>query len=91
MYLMGDYVAKNGLEKQTNLIFASPGTMIFGVEPFKEELENYLIKYNVKQRYGYKLVEIDGEKKEAHYVRLELPNASNNYVVNDERNASGCM
>ena len=91
MYLMGDYVAKNGLEKQTNLIFATPGTMIFGVEPFKEELENYLIKYNVKQRYGYKLVEIDGEKKEAHYVRLELPNASNNYVVNDERNASGCM
>ena len=91
MYLMGDYVAKNGLEKQTNLIFATPGTMIFGVQPFKDELENYLIKYNVKQRYGYKLVEIDGEKKEAHYVRLELPNASNNYVVNDERNASGCM
>lgn len=91
MYLMGDHIAKKGLEEHTNIIFATPGTMIFGVQPFRDELENYLLKYHIKQRYGYKLVEIDGEKKEAHYVRLELPNASNNYVVNDERNASGCL
>ncbi len=91
MYLMGDHVAKKGLEEHTNIIFATPGTMIFGVQPFRDELENYLLKYHIKQRYGYKLVEIDGEKKEAHYVRLELPNSSNNYVVNDERNASGCL
>tara|TARA_R110000787_G_scaffold109035_2_gene217552 strand:- start:39508 stop:40848 length:1341 start_codon:yes stop_codon:yes gene_type:complete len=91
MYLMGDYLAKNGLKDKTNLIFATPGTMIFGVQPFKDELETYLLKYNIKQRYGYKLVEIDGEKKEAHYERLELPDASTKYVVNDERNASGCL
>jgi sulfide:quinone oxidoreductase len=65
--------------------------MIFGVQPFRDELENYLIKYHIKQRYGYKLVEIDGEKKEAHYVRLELPNGSDNYIVNDENNAAGCL
>ena len=91
MYLMGDHVAKKGLEEHTNIIFATPGTVIFGVQPFRDELENYLLKYHIKQRYGYKLVEIDGEKKEAHYVRLELPNGSDNYVVNDERNASGCL
>jgi sulfide:quinone oxidoreductase len=91
MYLMGDYVQKKGLEEYTNLIFATPGTMIFGVQPFRDELEKYLMKYHVKQRYGYKLVKIDGEKKEAHYVRLELPNGSEKYVVNDERNAAGCM
>ena len=91
MYLMGDYIADKGLEDHTNIIFATPGTMIFGVQPFKDELENYLKKYKIKQRYGYKLVEIDGEKKEAIYERLELPNGSDNYVVNDERNAAGCM
>lgn len=91
MYLMGDRIAKYQLEEHTNIIFATPGTMIFGVQPFRDELENYLKKYHIKQRYGYKLVEIDGEKKEAHYVRLELPNGSDNYVVNDERNAAGCI
>lgn len=91
MYLMGDYIAKNKMEENTNIIFATPGTVIFGVEPFKTELEKYLIKYNIKQRYGYKLVEIDGEKKEAIYERLELPNGKDGYVVNDERNAAGCI
>lgn len=90
MYLAADNFESRGLKDFTNVIFATPGTMIFGVQPFKDELEKYLIKYNIKQRYGYKLIEIDGEKKEAHYVRLELP-TGNDYVVNDERNASGCM
>lgn len=91
MYLMGDYVDKHKIKEETNIIFATPGTMIFGVEPFKTELEKYLVHYNIKQRYGYKLVEIDGENKEAIYERLELPNGSDKYVVNDERNAAGCM
>jgi len=91
MYLMADYIGNKGLEEHTNIIFATPGTMIFGVQPFRDELENYLLKYHIKQRYGYKLIEIDGEKKEAHYVRMELPNASDKYVVNDERNAAGCL
>lgn len=89
MYLVADHIESKGLKDHTNIIFASPGTMIFGVQPFRDELEKYLLKYNIKQRYGYKLVEIDGEKKEAHYVRLELP--TDKYVVNDERNAAGCL
>ena len=91
MYLMGDFVDQHNLKDKSNIIFATPGTMIFGVQPFKDELEKYLVKYNIKQRYGYKLVEIDGKNKEAYYERLELPNGSDKYVVNDERNAAGCM
>ena len=89
MYLAADHIESKGLKDHTNVIFASPGTMIFGVQPFRDELEKYLLKYNIKQRYGYKLVEINGEKKEAHYTRLELP--TDKYVVNDERNAAGCL
>ena len=90
MYLAADYLESKNLQDHTNVIFATPGTVIFGVQPFRDELENYLLKYNIKQRYGYKLVEVDGEKKEAHYVRLELPQ-DNEYIVNDERNAAGCL
>ncbi|MEQ9064622.1 MAG: FAD/NAD(P)-binding oxidoreductase [Vicingaceae bacterium] len=89
MYLAAEMFEEKGLRDFTNVIFATPGTVIFGVQPFKDELERYLVKYNVKQRYGYKLVEIDGEKKEAYYERLELPKGKN-YIVNDERNAAGC-
>ncbi len=94
MYLTADYTRKNNLDKDTHLVFATPGTMIFGVEPFKTELKRIVNeKYDIAQRYGYKLVKIDGEKKEAHYERLELPSVHgvSNYVVNDERNAAGCI
>jgi sulfide:quinone oxidoreductase len=90
MYLAADLIGQKGLKDSTNIIFATPGTVIFGVQPFKDELEQYLIKYNIKQRYAYKLVEIDGEKKEAIYERMELP-SDKDYIVNDERNAAGCV
>jgi len=88
MYLAAEMFENEGLKDSTNVIFAGPGTVIFGVQPFKDELEKYLVKYDIKQRYGYKLVEIDGEKKEAHYIRIELPSSSN-YIVNDDTNAAG--
>ena len=94
MYLTADYTRKQNTDKETHIVFATPGTMIFGVEPFKTELKRIANeKYDIAQRYGYKLVKIDGEKKEAHYERLELPSVHgvSNYVVNDERNAAGCI
>ena len=92
MYLTADYLRENGLEDKSQVVFATPGTVIFGTEPFKTELTHYINDvYNIAQRYGYKLVKIDGEKKEAHYVRLALPDGRTDYVVNDERNAAGCV
>lgn len=84
MYLTADQIDKKGLKEKTNIVFATNGSVIFGVQPFRDELERYLIKYDIKQRYGYQLVEIDGEKKEAHYVRGVLPEGSQ-YVVNPSK------
>ncbi len=89
MYLMSDYVGSHNLKDKTNVVFATNGSMIFGVQPFKDELEKYLIKYDIKQRYGYKLVEIDGTKKLAYYERIPLPNDGDTYVVNDPKNVIG--
>ena len=92
MYLTADHLRRNGVEDDSKVVFATPGTVIFGTEPFKTELKHYVNDvYNIAQRYGYKLVKIDGEKKEAHYVRLALPDGRTDYVVNDERNAAGCV
>ena len=92
MYLMADHLQRNGLTDNTHVVFATPGTVIFGTEPFKTELKHYANDiYHIAQRYGYKLVKVDGEKKEAHYVRLTLPDGRTDYVVNDERNSAGCI
>lgn len=92
MYLTADHLRRNGLEDKSTVVFATPGTVIFGTEPFKTELNHYVNEvYNIPQRYGYKLVKIDGEKKEAHYVRLALPDGRTDHIVNDERNAAGCI
>jgi len=92
MYLTADHMRRNGLEDNSQVVFATPGTVIFGTEPFRAELKHYANDvYNIAQRYGYKLVKIDGEKKEAHYIRLALPDGRTDYVVNDERNAAGCI
>lgn len=91
MYLTADYMKRKKRE-DVHVVFATPGTVIFGTEPFKTELNRYVNEvYNIPQRYGYKLVKVDGEKKEAHYVRLALPDGRTDYVVNDERNAAGCI
>ena len=88
MYLTADYLRRNNLEDKTQLIFATPGTVIFGTEPFKSELNHYANEvYNIPQRYGYKLVKVDGDKKEATYERVDLPEGSN-YEVNDANNAT---
>ena len=92
MYLTADHLNRNNLNDDTQVVFATPGTVIFGTEPFKAELNHYVNDvYNIAQRYGYKLVKVDGEKKEAHYVRLALPDGRTDYIVNDERNAAVCI
>lgn len=92
MYLTADHLQRNGLADKSTVVFATPGTVIFGTEPFKSELNHYANEvYNIPQRYGYKLVKVDGEKKEAHYVRLALPDGRTDHVINDERNAAGCI
>ncbi len=87
MYLTADYLQMHNRTKDTNLVFATPGTVIFGTEPFKTELKRYANDvYDIAQRYGYKLVKIDGDKKEAHYERINLPEGANPHVVNDDNN-----
>lgn len=88
MYLAADYFGSHGI-KDSTVAFATPGTVIFGTQPFRDELQKYLDKYNIAQRFGYKLVKIDGEKSEAHYVRVELPDGRTDYAHNDDDNRIG--
>jgi len=67
MYLADDHFIKSGVRDKTNVIFATPGSVIFGVSPFKEELERIIKKRGIDFKPFYAITKIDGEKKEVHF------------------------
>ena len=67
MHLAEDYWRKQGVRKDINVIFATPGTVIFGVKKFADTLNKIVHDRNILTRYYHKLVAIDPEKKEAVY------------------------
>jgi len=65
MYLAEDFLRKKGLRDQSNVVFASPGSVIFGVKKFAKTLSKIVSERDIHVHFYYKLVEIRGEKKEA--------------------------
>ena len=66
-YLAADYFRKNGLQDKTNVIFATPGSVIFGVKPIKETLMKVIDRYGIHFKPFYAPYEIDVENKIAHF------------------------
>jgi len=67
MYLAEDYLRKQGRREKANIIFATPGTVIFGTQPFKDALEKQVKERNIHTFFYHKLVEIRVDQKEALY------------------------
>ncbi|MCT4582559.1 MAG: NAD(P)/FAD-dependent oxidoreductase [Flavobacteriales bacterium] len=82
MYLAEEHFVKSKVREQTNVIFASPGSVIFGVHPFKEELERIVQKKQIVTKFHYAITKIDGEKKEAHFKLAAT--GDNQCVVNED-------
>ena len=66
-YLSSDYFRKKGLLKDTNVIFATPGTTIFGVPEIKATLEKVLERYGIIFKPFYAPFKIDPDKKIIYY------------------------
>jgi sulfide:quinone oxidoreductase len=67
MYLSDDYFRKSGVREKTNMIFAIPGSVIFGTEPFKSTLEGVVDRKDLYLRFFHKLTRVDGKNKIAYY------------------------
>ena len=81
MYLAEEYFRKHHLRENTNVIYATPGSVIFGVEPWKTTLNNIVEERNIKPRYFHKLVEIRPDTKEAIY---EVTNLNGETLTQDD-------
>ncbi len=67
MYLAEDHFVKSGVRDKTDVIFATPGSVIFGVKPIAETLMNVIDRKDINIRFHHKLVEVDGDKQIAWY------------------------
>ncbi len=81
-YLTADYFRKNGLESKSNVIFATPGSVIFGVKEIANTLMKVINDYGMHFRPFYAPVKIDGENRVATFSYVEPD--ENNYVINED-------
>lgn len=67
MYLADDYFRKSGVRKDTTVVFATPGGVIFGVDPFKQTLMEVVDRKEIGLRFFHKITRIDAANKIAYF------------------------
>lgn len=80
-YLASDYFRKEGILDKTNVVFATPGTVIFGVPVVAKTLMNVIHRYGIHFKPYYAPVKIDSEKREVTFKSVDLD--ENNCLVNE--------
>ncbi|PCE66225.1 NAD(P)/FAD-dependent oxidoreductase [Sediminicola luteus] len=85
-YLASHYFKKHGLADKTNVVFATPGTVIFGVKPIKETLTKVLHRYNIDFRTHYTPIKIDSDNKVVYFKNA---NPGDNTCVINEDDSTG--
>lgn len=66
-YMSDEFLRKSGVRDKTKLVFATPGSVIFGVEPFRFALEDVIRKKGIIFKPFYNPARIDPVKKEIHF------------------------
>ena len=84
MYLADEYFQKSGVRNKTNVVFATPGSVIFGVKPIAKTLMEVINKKDINIRYHHKLVKVDGSKKIAWYEITKDPKAGGCEIMQDK-------
>ena len=68
MYLAENHFKKSGVKKNSSIVFATAGGVIFGVKQIAETLMNVVNRKNIHLRFGHQLKKIDSKKKIAWYA-----------------------
>jgi len=84
MYLADDHFRKSDARSKSHVIFATPGGVIFGVEPFKTELERIIKKKEIEMKTFYAITKIDGDKKLA-YFKSVAPGENQCVIMEDNK------
>jgi len=81
-YLAADYLKNKTFPKPTNIVFATPGTVIFGVAEIRTTLMEVINRYGIKFKPSYTPIKIDADKKIITFKSV-VP-AENQCVINTD-------
>lgn len=82
-YLADEFFRRHGVRDRTKLVFATPGSVIFGVQPFRAALEDVVRKKEIIFKAFYNPVRIDPAKREIHF-KWSKP-GDNHCVITEEQ------
>lgn len=82
-YLTADYFRKRGLADKANVVFATPGSVIFGIKQIADTLMKVIHRYNIHFKPFYAPVKIDAENRE---VTFKSVSPDENYCIVNEGN-----
>lgn len=71
MYLAESYFRKQGIRDKTNVFFATPGTVIFGVPEFAKTLTKIIKERNILFQPFFAPSQIDGNKQEITFKYIK--------------------
>ena len=80
-YMAADYFRKKGLSDKTNIVFATPGSVIFGVKTIADALMQVIGNYNIHLKTFYAPIKIDVANKIVYFK--EVSAGENKCVVNE--------
>jgi sulfide:quinone oxidoreductase len=84
MYLADDHFRRNGIRKNTEVIFAIPGGVIFAVKRIADTLMNVVDRKDINVRFFHKLVKVDAEEKIAWFEIAKDLSAGGCVVMSDD-------
>ncbi len=81
-YLAADYIRKNKLEDKSNVVFATPGSVIFGIKPVAKTLMQVIARYGIHFKPFYAPVKIDGDNQMVTFKGVGT--GENKCVINED-------
>lgn len=82
-YLAADYLKKQGLANKSNVIFATPGSVIFGVPEIKKTLDQVINRYGIHFKPHYAPVKIDAKNQIVTFKYTAT--GENQCVINEDK------
>ncbi len=82
MYLAEDHFRKSGVRDNTKVLFATAGSVIFGVKPIAKTLMSVIDRKDINVRFFHQLVGVDGKNQIAWYKLAKEPDGA---VVTDDK------
>jgi sulfide:quinone oxidoreductase len=84
MYLAAELFRKTKVFNDTNIIFATPGSVVFGVKDFLPALMNVINRHSITVKFFHNITKIDPVEKKV-YFKITTNDESNCIAINEKQ------